>query len=178
MLQPEEHLLYAIDARAGTDPIDLPSHSRYMYIPLPLPLRDTPAPAPAQVGFGQPGDTSEPGLQEHQTLHDFLHSVASALTHFFTASRHDNPELRKRDPLKSTNVTVGAVVGVLLGVILLGTIYFCVRYHRGIKFTDKKRRRHRRGGSSRGSKASTASSSSTAPAPPAPPAPPPAAAAG
>ncbi|KAB5513352.1 hypothetical protein GE09DRAFT_1067330 [Coniochaeta sp. 2T2.1] len=146
-----------------------------MYISLPLDLRDTPASAPARVDFGQPGDASEPGLQEHQPFHLSFHDTISTISRLLS---QEGPDLRKRDPLKSTNVTVGAVVGVLLGVILIGTIYFCVRYHRGIKFTDKKRRRHRRGGSSRGSKVSTASSSSTAPAPPAPPAPPPAAAAG
>jgi hypothetical protein len=155
------------------------NHWRHMYIPAhSRTFPETPASAAARVDLGPPSQTSATELRRHQSLSRTLHHAANTITRFFTTSHRSTPDLRKRDPLQSTNVTIGAVVGVLLGVFIIGTIYFCVRYHRSIRFGDHKKRRHRRsGGSSRGSKAS-ASSASTAPAPPAPPAPPPEAAAG
>ncbi|KAH8902891.1 hypothetical protein BR93DRAFT_221218 [Coniochaeta sp. PMI_546] len=141
-----------------------------MYIPA-LP-RALPENAATGVESGHPRQTSTSDLRRLQPA---LHDASAAIARFFGAS--DASELRKRDPLHSSNVTIGAVVGVLLGVFIIGTIYFCIRYHRSIRFSDNRKRRHRRsGGSSRGSKSST-SSSSTAPAPPPPPPPPPAAAA-
>ncbi|KAJ9131038.1 hypothetical protein NKR19_g9663 [Coniochaeta hoffmannii] len=147
-----------------------------MYIPaLPRPFPNSRTSTAAQVEHGLPNPVPATDPSLVRPLHDATRSITRLLTNNGAAPN------RKRD-LQSQNVTIGIVVGVLLGVFIIGTIYFCVRYHRTIRFADRKKRIHRRsggGGSSRGSKSST-SSGSTAPAapPPAPPAPPPAAAAG
>ncbi|OIW22798.1 hypothetical protein CONLIGDRAFT_687211 [Coniochaeta ligniaria NRRL 30616] len=149
--------------------------SRHMYIPaLPRALPETDAPG---VYFGHASRTPASELRQ---LRASLHDATTAVTRFSGATGAAPDLLRKRDPMQSSNVTIGAVVGVLLGVFIIGTIYFCIRYHRSIRFSDNKKRQHHRrpgGGSSRGSKASTSSSRSAPAPPPAPPAPPPAAAA-
>ncbi len=56
------------------------------------------------------------------------------------------PTAGKRDALQSQNATVGAVVGVLLALFLVGFFWFVYRYHKSIRL----RRRGSRGSSSRG----------------------------
>ncbi|KAK8017276.1 hypothetical protein PG991_008352 [Apiospora marii] len=72
--------------------------------------------------------------------------------------------LRKRTTSQDLDVTIGVVVGVLLGVFLLGTLAFCYVYRDSIRLKRKKKfqrqqRRHRSGGS-HGSKSSKSSRSS------------------
>ncbi|KAK7918057.1 hypothetical protein PG985_009931 [Apiospora marii] len=86
--------------------------------------------------------------------------------------RHNEPSsptgpsilLRKRTTSQDLDVTIGVVVGVLLGVFLLGTLAFCYVYRNSIRLKRKKKfqrsqRRHRSGGS-HGSKSSKSSRSS------------------
>lgn len=94
---------------------------------------------------------------------------ASSLSHDGT---HPEPSsatgpsvlLRKRTSSQDLDVTIGVVVGVLLGVFLLGTLAFCYVYRNSIRLKRKKKfqrqqRRHRSGGS-HGSKSSKSSRSS------------------
>lgn len=171
-----------------------------MYIPAPLRVvaEAYASAAAARVDFG-----SSPGPGYHDVRHPLppfrdarcsppRHTWLSTLTEsitrlFFTTTtsssssepKSQGPDLRKRGdtPLQSTNVTIGVIVGVLLGIFILGTLFFCARYRRSMRFSDnnkKKRRQSRSEGSSKSSKASsTGSSAAPPPAPPAPPPPPP-----
>ncbi|KAK8108521.1 hypothetical protein PG984_014322 [Apiospora sp. TS-2023a] len=90
---------------------------------------------------------------------------ASSLSHNEASSATGPPVLlRKRTSAQDLDVTIGVVVGVLLGVFLLGTLAFCYVYRNSIRLKRKKKfqrqqRRHRSGGS-HGSKSSKSSRSS------------------
>ncbi|KAK8076656.1 7 transmembrane receptor (rhodopsin family) domain-containing protein [Apiospora phragmitis] len=98
-------------------------------------------------------------------------SSASRTSHFNSdiTTKHDGhshiiSDLRKRTTSQDLDVTIGIVVGVLLGIFLLGTLAFCYVYRNSIRFKRKRKfqrqqRRHKSGGS-RGSKNSKSSRSS------------------
>jgi hypothetical protein len=102
------------------------------------------------------------GLGQIQMLH-----IRSSVT----------PSDLKRDATaQSMDLTIGIVVGVLLGVFFLGLFGFLYVYRKSVKFASKKHRRRKSGtGSSKSSKSSKSSDGGGAPPPP--PAPPPPAAA-
>ena len=78
-------------------------------------------------------------------------------------------EMRKRDTLQSQNVTIGAVVGVVLAIFLVALFYFLYRYNSSIRLKRKRKKRprtHRTGSGS--SKGSTSSTTTQGPGPPEP----------
>jgi hypothetical protein len=83
----------------------------------------------------------------------------------------DTIALRKRQytgsGVQDTNITIGIILGVVLGAFLIGVCAFCYTYRFSIRFTNR-RRKHRKSSSSKSSK----SSSDGGPPPPPPPPPP------
>ncbi|KAK1751532.1 hypothetical protein QBC47DRAFT_392029 [Echria macrotheca] len=147
-----------------------------MYISPPLrPLH--PAPPGGSPASGPSPTTSDSASLP--ALHDDS-SLLYRLRTFFTsriwaaASSHERWSLRKRDSLQDQNVMIGAIVGVVLFLFIIGLIYFFYRYHNSIRFSRRSRSRrgryggHHRYGSSKGS--NTSSDVGGPPVPPPPPA--------
>jgi hypothetical protein len=135
----------------------LPVVSRYMYIPPPA---GPPSSLPTERGGYRILPVPVP-----QALQAAVDAFLRPLT-----------ELRKREigtRSADSNVTIGVIVGVVLGLFLLGIIAFLWTYRLSIKFSYGKKRRRKSGSS----KSSKSSKSSDGGAPPPPPPPPPAAAA-
>lgn len=88
-----------------------------------------------------------------------LRRILTPATHQATTG-----ELRRRNSVTDTNITVGVIVGVLLGLFLIGCFTFLWIYRNSIVFSRHRRRQRRKSASS--SKASSKASDSGAPPPP------------
>ena len=73
------------------------------------------------------------------------------------------------NPVENVNIRTGVIVGIVLGVFLIGLIFFFYWYRRTIRFSYRKRRRHGRKPGSRSSKSSKSSKSSDGGGAPEPP---------
>jgi hypothetical protein len=81
------------------------------------------------------------------------------------APANQDGELRRRSGSTDANLTVGIIVGVVLGIFLVGCFAFLWIYRNSIVFSRTKNKKRRK--SSGSSKASSKASDSGAPPPPA-----------
>ena len=124
-----------------------------MYIPSGI-VSSPPVPALRRLGSSVEQDAFH--------IHPVLQRIDAAFGDLVRPSA-DGP-VAKRDTVQSLNTTIGAVVGVILGVFIIGLLAFCWWYRFSIRFTYRKKR-HRKGSKSGSSK----SSDGGAPPPPPPP---------
>ncbi|KAH9984685.1 hypothetical protein F4779DRAFT_326565 [Xylariaceae sp. FL0662B] len=74
--------------------------------------------------------------------------------HAFTATLDHAQSPQKRDEADNINVTIGAVVGVLLAIFIAGAIAFLYVYGKSIRLRRRKKRRRRKSAGSKNSKSS------------------------
>lgn len=99
-----------------------------------------------------------------------LSQLAAGLRRVFFASvSSDGPagggDLRRRDN-NDSNLTVGIIVGVVLGLFLVGCFAFIWFYRKSIKISQKKHKKRKKSGSSKSSKSSGDSPPGSPAAPP------------
>ncbi|KAI0156703.1 hypothetical protein GGR52DRAFT_197723 [Hypoxylon sp. FL1284] len=132
-----------------------------MYIPQTNPLR--PDFALASASGAEDGPLPALESPRHHTFLPIFEAISSVARRTFgrglgaySTALDRASGLRKRASADNVNTTIGAVVGVLLAVFLLGFFAFLYFYGRSIRIKRKKHRRHRSSGS-RGSKNEEAS---------------------
>ncbi|KAI1333529.1 hypothetical protein F5Y15DRAFT_421729 [Xylariaceae sp. FL0016] len=123
------------------------------------------APAPEVAGFR---DVDGPEIMMH--FRSWMRRLAtSSGDAAATRTLGHGATLRKRDAVSQMNTTIGVVVGVLLAVFLLAVAWFLYVYRKSIRFTPRKKRRHRKSSGSKSSQSSqsTAEGAGAEEAPPA-----------
>ncbi len=121
-----------------------------MYIPLP-PL-SAPVPVARAAGGPAPPDLVRAGLESRQTASPGGSTTVSGPSSSSTTTPPPPPPAQPSD---NTNVTIGAVVGVVLGVFLIGIFAFLYTYRNSVRFSSKKKHKRRKSAGSKSSKASS-----------------------